>query len=513
MAKVYLPSPPILNPSHKMALPGFRAERQLTLPPDEEKAGDIFSRLGYRIADAIADLIDNSVDAEARNVHVRFIRSTHGIHSVVVADNGRGMSSDELTEAMRFGSRSRKTGGQLGKYGIGLKSASLSQADRVTVLSRQGRRMTGRRWTLENVKDNWTCEVLFEKEVREAFAIPFGEFTITEAGTIVIWEELEHLQALPNHVDAVMARTKKELLTELGIKFHRFIESRRLDISIDEQMALEEPGDIPTYVSALDPFGYERSGHAQYPIILRLNVEGSVVSVECHIWPPNSRLPNYRLGGGRVALRQGFYFYRNDRVIQAGGWNQIRPDDGEPHYSLARVKVDLPSSLDSLFKLDVAKSRLDPAPAYTQALLSAKDPSGITFDRYIDQAHKTYRKQKTKERARFPYVPGAGISAPAQRAIAIILKEEGAAKPTKVSFRWTRLDSDEIVKVVPGSPLVWLNSRFRASLAEGEGNDAPVLKLALMFLLQDIFAKAFSTKVTEEWLQRINHALIASLKE
>ena len=83
---------------------------------------------------------------------------------------------------------------------------------------------------------------------------------------------------------------------------------------------------------------------------------------ECHIWPPQSHALGYRLGGGKVALRQGFYFYRNNRVIQAGGWNGVRGDDGEPHLSLARVKIDLPSELDSMFKLDVTKSRLDPSP-------------------------------------------------------------------------------------------------------------------------------------------------------
>jgi hypothetical protein len=495
-----------------MAIPTFRTERQQTLPPDEEKAGDIFSRLGYRIADAVADLVDNSVDADAESVHIRFIRSETGIHSVVIADNGEGMSSDELTEAMRFGSRSRKSGSQLGKYGIGLKSASLSQADKVTVLSRRGRSMVGRRWTLANVKKNWTCDILFEKEVRDAFRIRFGEFEISRSGTIVIWEDLEHLQALPNHVDAVLTRTKKELLTELGIRFHRFLESHELSISIDEQWAFDEPGEVSTYVTGLDPFGYEQAPHKDYPAHLKLKIANSELPIECHIWPPNSRTPNYKLGGGRVALRQGFYFYRNNRVIQAGGWNQVRADDGEPHFSLARVKIELPSTLDSLFKLDVTKSRLDPAPEFTRALLTATSPGGITFDKYIEQAERTYRKQKTKERARFPVVPGAGLSASAQRAITVILKEDGGGRPTKVSFKWARLDSDEIVRVEAGLPIVLLNSRFRRDLSEGDRNDAPVLKTALMFLLQDDIGKSFLTKVSEERLQRINQALIASLK-
>lgn len=493
-------------------LPVFKAERVESLPPDENKSGDIFSRLGYRIADAIADLVDNSIDARAKHIHVRFVRSTQGIHSVVIADDGEGMDADELKEAMRFGSRSKKGGHHLGKYGIGLKSASLSQADRVTVLSRRGKHMIGRRWILENVKRDWSCEILRTQEVAAAFSIPFGEFRIAKAGTIVIWEQLEHLHALPNHVDKVLERTKKELLTELGIRFHRFIDSGRTAISVDEQDALEEPGELPTYVCALDPFGYQESGDREFPVTLKLKVGDVAFPAELHIWSPKSRHPNYKLGGGKVALRQGFYFYRNDRVIQAGGWNQIRADDGEPHFSLARVKIELPSALDSLFKLDVTKSRLDPAPAFTRALLEA-NRDGMTFERYIERAERVYRRQKTKDRARFPVIPGNGLNASAQQAIATILKEDGAGRPTKVAFKWEKLSYDEIVKIEPGEPVILLNSWYKKALAEGAGTDAPVLKLVLMFLLQDEIGKSFLTKVSSERLQKINLALIASLKK
>lgn len=487
-------------------------ERQEQLLPDEVKAADIFARLGYDITEAIADLIDNAVDAGARNVLVRFIRSDVGIHSVLIADDGTGMTAEELKEAMRFGSRSTKKETSLGKYGIGLKSASLSQADTVTVLSRQGTHFVGRRWTLGNVKKGWTCDVLRSADVKRALAVPFGEFRMKKSGTLVIWEDLEHLKALPNHIDQTIDRTRRNLLTELGIRFHRFLESGRLNIAIDEESAFEESGGIPTYVSPLDPFGYEASPHPDYPAKLKLKVGSTHFVAECHIWPPKSRLPNYRLGGGRVALRQGFYFYRNDRVIQAGGWNHVRADDGEPHFSLARVKVDLPSSLDSLFKLDVAKSQLDPAPAFVEALFAAKDSRGTTFQSYIDQSEKTYRRQKTKDRARFPVVPGRGIPSRAQKAIASILKESGTTKPTRVAFKWARLDSDEIFQIKLGKNVLYLNTRFRRDLAEGGGRESPVLKVALLFLVQSEMEKAFLTKISEDWLQRVNHALIAALK-
>jgi hypothetical protein len=493
----------------------FRLEATKTesLPPDESKAGDIFSRLGYGIADAIADIVDNSVDAGASRVHVRFAKSVKGIHSVLIADNGSGMGDKDLREAMRFGSRSTKSGQQLGKYGIGLKSASLSQAETVTVVSRKGGTMVGRRWTLENVKKNWSCEVLRTADLGAVFKPQYGDFHIDKTGTVVVWERLEHLRALPEHLDQVLQKTRRELSIELGIRFHRFIENGSLAISIDEQIGLDEHSGIPVFVSALNPFSYEVSGHSDYPANLRLKINGTSVTAECHIWPPKSTVPGYKLGGGKVALRQGFYFYRNDRVIQAGGWNGVRADDGEPHLSLARVKVDLPSALDSMFKLDVTKSRLDPAPMFISELLHAVSSRGITYEQYIGHAQATYRKQKKKEAARFPLIPGTGISVSAQRAIATILEEEGVGRPKKVTFKWTKLDIDEVVRVDADHDVIHLNSRFKKYLSEGSSSDAPVLKVALMFLLQGELEKSRVTKQAQGWLQRVNASLLASLKE
>jgi len=358
--------------------PKFEVSRTESLPPDERKAGDIFSRLGYKLPDAVADLVDNSVDAKAKKVLIRFVRHATGIHSVIIADNGEGMSSSQLLKAMRFGSDTPKSDHQLGKYGIGLKSASLSQAECVTVLTRVGGSFSGCRWTLKNLKNKWTCEVLAEAGVKKALGGNFGHVQIKSSGTVVIWERLEHLRALPQNIDRVMEKAVNDLCIELGIRFHRFIEAKKLAIAIDQQFAGEGAPETSRLVTPLNPFFYPVSGHAAYPITLKLKIGGVGVNVECHIWPPKSNSPGYKLGGGKVALRQGFYFYRNDRVIQAGGWNGLLADDGEPHQSLARVSVDLPAKLDSMFKLDVMKSHLDPSPQFLQALSAAKT-SGISM--------------------------------------------------------------------------------------------------------------------------------------
>lgn len=496
----------------KFSYPKFEVRDTETLEPDESRVGDIFSRLGYKIWDAIADLVDNSVDANASHVLTRFVRSAQGVHSVIIADDGDGMNGQELKEAMRFGSTTVKSGKQLGKYGIGLKSASLSQADVVTVLSKKAGSFSGRRWTLQNIKDGWKCEILDEGGIRAQFKTSFGDFKIVRSGTIIIWERLEHLRALPQNLDQVLENTINQLSIELGIRFHRFLEKKILRLAIDQQFVAEEEPQVQRNVTALNPFDYPVSGRPEYPICLKLDVNGTKVVAKCHIWPPKSSMPGYRLGGGKVAQRQGFYFYRNERVIQAGGWNGLKADDGEPHLSLARVEVDLDSALDSMFKLDVTKSTLDPSPQFLQALQAAA-VGGVTFAKYLDVADTVYRKQKKKERARFPFVPGAGLPVRARKAVAAILSEEGTGRAKHVNFRWERLDHDEIVHVDSEAAAISLNSRYRRYLSEGGSNDAPVLKMVLMFLLQQELEKSFKTKKTIGWLQRINHALIAALKQ
>ena len=514
--------------------PIFKVARTESLEPNDQKAGDIYSRLGYKISDAIADLVDNSVDADASRVLIRFVRSNIFIHRVLIVDNGRGMDAQVLREAMRFGSdvksgdkligkygmgltsaRTRSeiknSDKRLGKYGIGLKSASLSQAEVVTVLSRTSRSYVGRRWTIQNIKKKWACEILEEPEVRQALKMDYGPVKIARSGTVIIWEKLEHLRALPANIDKVMSNTIDEVCVELGIRFHRFLEQGRLKIALDQHFVGEDAPETSRYVTPLNPFDYPSSGHPDYPVVLKLDVSGTRVDLKCHIWPPKSGSPGYRLGGGKVALRQGFYFYRNDRVIQAGGWNGQRADDGEPHLSLARVEVDLPPALDSLFKLDVTKSHLDPSPHFFEAIERAQT-KGISFAKYIEQAQGAYRKHKTKEGARFPFVPGNGLPRTAQRAIAAILDEKGIGRRRVVRFKWARLDIDEVVGVDAQKTTIILNSRFKRELVEGKRRDAPVLKLALMFLLQGELEKTFRTKTATAWLQRVNHALIASLK-
>ena len=490
----------------------FHVKGSESLPPDEAKAAEIFSRIGYSIEDAIADLVDNSIDAKARNVLVRFLFDSYGIQGILIADDGSGMDDATLKEAMRFGSKTTKAGTELGKYGIGLKTASLGQANSVTVVSRLNGVSVGRRWTKENIKHDWNCEILEPRDCARFLGLDFGPVRIRKKGTVVFWEHLEHLKAIPETLPRVLEDTRKILSIELGLRFHRFIEDERVSIFLDAQEVGDELESVAVPVLPLNPFDYPVSGDANYPRAFTIQwARGTSIEIECHIWPAKSNRPGFRLGGGRVSSRQGFYFYRNDRIIQAGGWNGCRADDSEPHLSLARVRVELPARMDSIFKLDIAKSNVDPPPSFQPAVLSASS-GPFNFLRYVKDADGAYRKQKDKDSIRFPFVPGAGFPATAKSKIALALREDPSFRPEEVAFKWRSLGHDEIVAVDAVKHELILNSKFRRVITCGSENDGAMIKLLMLFLLQQNLKKSFETEKGRDWLHRINMSLLSCLQ-
>ena len=166
---------------------------------------------------------------------------------------------------------------------------------------------------------------------------------------------------------------------------------------------------IKVQVKPLDPFAYPLSGSTDYPQNFSIHVSGvDTLEAEAHIWPPNSEKPEYRLGQ-RAAARQGFYFYRNDRLIQAGGWNGLLHHESEPHLSLARVRVELPITLDSSFGLNVQKSAVIVPPGFIPAVESAESDEGDRFDSFRTRAQLVYRNQDIRAEKSLPLCPTSGL--------------------------------------------------------------------------------------------------------
>ena len=325
------------------------------LPPYAPTLIESTRAIGYTLEAAIADVIDNSITASASCVDIFFFPV--GESYIAILDDGCGMNEDELDNAMRYGSQSpneKRSENDLGRFGLGLKTASLSQCRTLTVVTKQGNKIEARRWDIDHVikEDDWSLLVL---EADDEFNdIPrIDELRKYEMGTLVVWENLDRLRVGEINFERSMARKMDEVRAHLSLVFHRYIAGEfglsRILISINNN-AIE-----PT-----DPFLAKRNTKIMSDEVL--NIEGSNVVINSYILPHISNLSASDIStlGGKEGLRkqQGFYVYRNKRLLIWGTWFRMIPQ--AELSKLARVQVDIPNELDALWTLDIKKSTAVP---------------------------------------------------------------------------------------------------------------------------------------------------------
>lgn len=320
--------------------------------------------VGYSLESAIADLIDNSISANASEIRVRY--QPFDTPYVAILDNGTGMSETELVAAMRHGSRNprdARAADDLGRFGLGLKTASLSQCRTLTVVSSQGSRVTAATWSLDVIArtQKWT---LLELEPYEIDALPLvGELRAYEHGTLVLWTDLDRIGLEEGSIEAGLREGMTRVREHLSLVFHRFIE--REDRSFASvSISLNEDAIDPR-----DPFLTTHRSTYKLPE-QRVRLHDAEVVVQPYILPHFSKLTpqEQELAGGEEGLRrrQGFYVYRSRRLIVWGSWFRLARQDELT--KLARVRVDIPNSLDSLWTLDIKKSVASPPSVVAQNL-------------------------------------------------------------------------------------------------------------------------------------------------
>ena len=498
--------------AHEIGLADLPAVGSETTLPDAEGVLQAFQRVGYDLHEAIADLIDNSVDAGAGRVLIRFVRAEERLLRVYVVDDGRGMTARELTDAMAFGRRSGKGPLDLGKYGMGLKSASFSQCDILTVVSRRAGRVGGRRWTADNIRSGWLCDRLASRAAAGHLDQVWDFVDPSTSGTLIQWDELR-LPIARDRVDAALAQLIAESRLHLAIHFHRLLEAGRIEIALDAVNVDTEEIGPEHIVEPMDPFAYGTSGRRGYPKTFRCEVSDiGRLKLEAHIWPRHSRLPGYRLGGGRVSQRQGFYFYRNDRLIQAGSWNGWR-DDAEPHASLARVAVDLPSEFDDAFGLTLQKTGLVTPRAFLDALTAARS-GRKPFTEYLQDAIETYRATGPPPVSEPPLAPVTGLTAGLRLKIRRILTDGGGGtRPMR--FEWSELPADRFFKLDQDTEVIQLNSLYRGVVLNGaraSSADAPLVKMLLFLLLREELDRERMSANAREWLEECQNLLVAAAR-
>lgn len=339
--------------------------REILLQPRASSLMQSMRDIGYSLETAVADLIDNSITAQAANIQLHFEMKETGEASFAILDDGTGMSEAQLVEAMRPGSlnpRESRDENDLGRFGLGLKTASFSQCKSLTVISRAGANIVAIRWDLDLIanRDEWVATFLSPKDIEE---LPFSE-KLGERGTCVLWQKLDRFLE-----SGISDRTKKSaydklLVVEnhLALVFHRYLsgEYRRRKINIFINGHLVEP---------FDPFCISnKATQALREEIVRIN--NHEVRIQPYILPHHSKLSGKELDFYRTRsdfiTNQGAYIYRTGRLMAWGDWYRLIPKTEAT--KLARVQIDFPNSLDEKWTIDIKKSRAHPPPEVREKL-------------------------------------------------------------------------------------------------------------------------------------------------
>ena len=326
----------------------------LQQPPQAHSLISATRHIGYSLEAAVADLVDNSIAADAKTVDVDFEDSLNSY--IAIIDDGEGMTADELTSAMQYGSadpaqaRSEK---DLGRYGLGLKTASMSQCRVMTVISKKNGEIAARRWDLDYIAKHkdvvWPLIILEKDEWKD---LPGVEVLKNrKSGTVVLWQSIDFGGSYDEMTfDDEMCKMSEHL----ALVFHRYIYGEegihKIKIRIngnalkpkDPFLQYVENGKQGQQCKATQPLGFGKS---------RITLQAFTLPHDKELTPEMRDV----LGTGKALRRtQGFYIYRNKRLITYGHWFGLKAQ-GE-FFKLARVKVDIPNSVDMKWSLDVKKS-------------------------------------------------------------------------------------------------------------------------------------------------------------
>jgi hypothetical protein len=305
--------------------------------------------IGYSLETALGDVIDNSITAAATSIHIH-VDATPTVEKIAIVDNGRGMTADELIDAMRLGSRhpsEKRNERDLGRFGLGLKTASFSQCRRLTVVARKSGITSAAIWDLDHVarEDRWSLQI-----PERWTGIPYIEHLESD-GALVLWEKLD--RAVEQGSDSSrlhFIRRLDETRKHLELIFHRFLASEtgvpRVQILLN---------DLP--LKPFDPF------HSNCTATTRGQTEKVPLGDEFVEITPFT-LPHHRnvslqdweryAGEGGYLKNQGFYLYREKRLILHGTWFGLARQTELT--KLARVRIDMPNGLDAEWQVDVKKA-------------------------------------------------------------------------------------------------------------------------------------------------------------
>ncbi len=322
--------------------------------PTAEVLMNSMRAIGYSFESAVADVIDNSISAHASLIEVKFPLDP-SLCYVAICDDGCGMNHKELFDAMKYGSElkgKKRAEDDLGRFGLGLKAASLSQCRRLTVVSKKDNEVSAYIWDLDIIeeKKGW---YMIECKAKDIPNLLFSSFLNEKSsGTVVIWEYFDLIEKSTGNVYSELSKYADRTAEYLSLIFHRFLNKdagENVSIKVNNYTLL-----------GLDPFLENNKKtnirrRIEIPIPDAEGVE-RIVIVQPFVLPfqKDLSIEDKRLSGGieNYRSKQGFYVYRNRRLIIWGTWFGRHRDELTKY---ARVRVDIPNTLDDIWGIDIKK--------------------------------------------------------------------------------------------------------------------------------------------------------------
>lgn len=314
------------------------------IPPAKSLISGIRS-IGYSFATSVADIVDNSITAKATEINIYADPLDEPYFAIL--DNGLGMNYEELTNAMTFGSdRSNKIDSELdlGRFGLGLKSASLSQCRKMTVISKEKDSINAMCYDLDVIEkqNDWILEILGADEIAK---LPcYEQLKKYETGTLVIWQNFDKLDALATNFVTSFRNAVSDAKKHVELVFHYYYDSINIYFNNDR-------------IEKRDPFLINSAPRQQTGRTDSILMDGSTIYITPYTLPFANTLTQDEkklLGNTNIYDEQGFYIYRNKRLIIWGSW--LHMNVRSELSKLARVKIEIPSTLDKEWSLDVKKS-------------------------------------------------------------------------------------------------------------------------------------------------------------
>lgn len=318
--------------------------KEIVLNPEPGILIESLRDIGYSFKSALADIIDNSITAEASSIEIYAVPADK--FTVAIIDNGKGLTRDELLQAMRLGSsnpRAIRKDNDLGRFGLGLKTASFSQCRKLTVATKNNGTIAAFSWDLNKVVSQNCWNVT---EIADYKNIPYKDY-LKDDGTLVLWEDVDRLTGERGSGRINYERVISEAQDHLALVFHRYLSGEKdlkhLSISFNGRQL------VP-----LDPFN---SSHKATQVQPKEEVIPGV-TLQAYTLPHKScykdirEYEKYGLVDGYLK-NQGVYIYRAKRLILYGTWFGLAKKTNLTQ--LCRVKIDIDNSQDELWKIDVKK--------------------------------------------------------------------------------------------------------------------------------------------------------------